>query len=278
MTERTSAQEHAHARPLWQGALHVLGAPVAEELKTWAMVGELMLEALRRLPRTSSWRRTEIIQAISQIGVGSLPIIGICTGFAGLVITSEIAWHMDKALHTVSMIPGFTAQFIFRELGVAIPACLLVAKAGAATTAELGSMKVTEQIDALKLLGIDPVDYLVMPRFIAGIISCACLTWVAIAVTLSCALLVAVVSYNFSVLEYLNALRHFVGYKDALAAVIKGTVYGALIPIIACAYGFRCQGGAEGVGTATTNSVVAGTIAVIVSDFVLTYLFTWFLA
>ena len=80
-----------------------------------------------------------------------------------MVVTNEIAYHMDLALHTVSMIPGFTGQFILRELGIAIPALLLVAKVGAAITAEVGSMKVTEQIDALKLLGIDPISYLVFP-------------------------------------------------------------------------------------------------------------------
>jgi phospholipid/cholesterol/gamma-HCH transport system permease protein len=175
------------------------------------------------------------------------------------------------------MMPGFTGQFIMREIGIAIPALLLVAKVGAATTAEVGSMKVSEQIDALKLLGIDPISFLVFPRFVAGIFATACLTLVAIAVTMACALSVAVARYNFSILEYLNALRHFIGLKDLLVALIKGMVFGAVIPIISCAYGFRCKGGAEGVGTATTNSVVASTIAVIVLDFILTYFSTWIL-
>jgi phospholipid/cholesterol/gamma-HCH transport system permease protein len=175
------------------------------------------------------------------------------------------------------MIPGFTGQFILRELGIAIPALLLVAKVGASVTAEVGSMKVTEQIDALKLLGIDPVGYLVFPRFVASIVSITCLTLVAISVTLACALLVAVTRYNFSTLEYLNALRHFVGVKDLICALIKGMVFGAVIPVMSCAYGFRCKGGAEGVGTATTNSVVSSTIAVILLDFCLTYIFTWIL-
>ena len=108
----------------------------------------------------------------------------ISTAFAGLVVTNEIAWHMDRALHTVAMIPGFTGQFILRELGIAIPALLLVAKVGASITAEVGSMKVTEQIDALKLLGIDPINYLVFPRFIASIFSGACLVLIAAGVTL----------------------------------------------------------------------------------------------
>ena len=220
------------------------------------------------------WRWNEILTAMVQIGVGSVPIITVSTAFAGLVVTNEIAWHMNEALHTTDMIPGFTAQFIIRELGIAIPALLLVAKVGASITAEVGSMKVTEQIDALVLLGIDPIGYLLFPRFVASIVSIACLTLISIAVTLSCAILVAILRYHFSLLEYLNALNHFIGFKDLLCALIKGMIFGAVIPVISCAYGFKCAGGAEGVGTATTNSVVTSTITVIALDFLLTYLFT----
>jgi phospholipid/cholesterol/gamma-HCH transport system permease protein len=220
------------------------------------------------------WRRDEILQHLVTHGIGSIPIIGISTAFAGLVVTQEIAFHMDHALHTTSMIPGFTGQFIMRELGIAVPALLIVAKVGASMTAEIGGMKITEQVDALKLLGIDPVGYLVFPRWITGIIATVSLTLIALAVTLSCAILMAVAKFNFSSLEYVNNLRHFVGLKDLACAVVKAVAYGAVTPLIACTYGFRCQGGAQGVGSATTESVVSATIAVIVLDFVLTYLFT----
>jgi phospholipid/cholesterol/gamma-HCH transport system permease protein len=202
----------------------------------------------------------------------------VCTAFAGLVTTNEIAWHMDQALHTLSMIPGFTGQFILRELGIAIPALLMVAKVGASITAEVGTMKITDQIDALKLLGIDPIGYLVFPRLVASMFANACLTLIASGVTLCFAIAIAVGRYHFSVLEYLNALQHFITYKDMALALVKGLVFGAVIPIISCAYGFRCRGGAEGVGTATTNSVVTSTVAIIVLDFILTFFFTLWIA
>ena len=236
----------------------------------------LFFETLSWIPRRP-WRWQEIAHFIVQMGLGSLPIIGFATAFAGLVVTTEIAWHMDQALNTVSMIPGFTAQFIVRELGIALPAALMVAKVGASTTAEVGTMKVTEQIDALRLLRIDPVGYLVFPRFIASIVSITCLTLIAIGITLGCAIAVAVAKYNFSVLEFMNAVRHFVGPMDLLCALVKGAVFGAIVPIISCAYGFRCGGGAKGVGSTTTDSVVTSTIAVILFDFLLTYVFTWIL-
>lgn len=233
---------------------------ISTETVTWASRGEV--------------RKDEILQQLVQHGIGSLPIIAISTAFAGIVVTQEIAYHMDHALNTTSMIPGFTGQFIMRELGIAVPALLIVSKVGASMTAEIGGMKITEQIDALKLLGINPIGYLVFPRWIASILASLALTLVALGVTLICAILMAVAQFNFSYLEYLNNLRHFVGVKDLACALVKSVTYGAVTPLIACTYGFRCTGGAQGVGTATTESVVSATIAVIVIDFILTYLFT----
>jgi phospholipid/cholesterol/gamma-HCH transport system permease protein len=242
-------------------------------MPSWKMLQEIVrlgLQTAAWLGRRP-WRWEEIRHAVVQNGIGSLPVIAFSTAFAGLVVTTEIAWHMDLALGTVSMIPGFTGQFIVRELGIAVPALLMVSKVGASTTAEVGTMKVTEQIEALRLLGIDPVGYLVFPRWVASIGAMVCLTLIAIAITLAFAISVAVISYNFSVLEFLNALRHFVGPWDLFAAAIKGAVFGAVVPIVSCAYGFQCSGGAKGVGSATTDSVVTSTILVILLDFVLTF-------
>jgi phospholipid/cholesterol/gamma-HCH transport system permease protein len=220
------------------------------------------------------WRWPQIFAAVAQAGMGSLPLVVVSTTVAGVVTTNIIAWHMDMIIHTVDMVPGFTGAFILRELGVAIPAFLMVSKVGAAITAEVGSMKVTEQIDALRLLGIDPITYLVFPRFLACIFSCLCLTIIAIVVTMTFALLIAVNKFHFGTMEYMNAVRHFVGTKDLVCAATKAIAYGAVIPIISCAYGFGCQGGAEGVGSASTNSVVTSTIAVIILDFILTFAFS----
>lgn len=220
------------------------------------------------------YRAREIIQHMHTIGVGSLPILAVSTAFAGFVITGEMAHQMDRVLHTVEMMPGFSGQFVFRELGVVIPAMILVGKVGAATTAEVSTMKVTEQIDALRLLQIDPIEYLVYPRFVASIIVITCLTIISIAITLSAAIAVSVLRYNFSVLEYLNALTKFVTFNDLTSALVKGMVFGGVMPIISCFYGFNCTGGADGVGQATTNSVVTASIIVIILDFILTFVFS----
>jgi phospholipid/cholesterol/gamma-HCH transport system permease protein len=245
------------------------------QVTIWFDIIQLLFKTMARTVDPKAWRKNEIMAAIVQAGIQSLPIVTLSTAFAGVVVTQQIAWHMSLTLHDVSMIPGFTGQFIFRELGIAIPAILLVSKVGASITAEVGTMKVTEQLDALKLLKIDPIEYLVFPRFIASLVSSACLTLISVAVTLACSTCVAVFGYHFTFLEFMNGLRHFIGAKDVLCALTKGITFGSLIPIISCAYGFRCQGGAHGVGEATTNSVVGATIAIISLDFLLTYVFKW---
>ena len=243
----------------------------------WIHIAQLFFRTLLNVFRPSAWRRAEIAHCMVQSGIKSIPIVVLSTAFAGVVVTQQIAWHMNLALHDVSMIPGFTGQFIFRELGIAIPALLLVSKVGASITAEVGTMQVTEQIDALKLLRIDPVEYLVFPRFIAGILSSACLTLLAVAVTLACSTLVGIFGYNFSFLEFLNGMKHFIGVTDLVCAVVKGVTFGSLIPIISCAYGFSCKGGAQGVGQATTEAVVSATVAISILDLIITFIFPWVL-
>ena len=123
-------------------------------LRTLLVALQLLQKLFRQLSR-GPYRHKEFMASMETIGLGSLPVITLATGFTGLVMTSEIAWHMDFALSNVSMIPGFTGQFVLRELGIAVPALLIVSKVGASMTAELASMRITEQLDAFKLLKID---------------------------------------------------------------------------------------------------------------------------
>jgi phospholipid/cholesterol/gamma-HCH transport system permease protein len=237
----------------------------------------LALSLLRRLFKEIAIgknRQSEIAAQVESIGIGSLPIITITTGFTGLVMTSEIAWHMDFALSNVSMIPGFTGQFVLRELGIAVPAMLIVSKVGASMTAELASMKITEQLDAFKLLKIDLLSYHIFPRWVACILSTVCLTMISITITLFIAMFTAVAKYHFNSQEYLNTLAQFITSMDLICAVTKAAVFGMIIPPIACAYGMNCEGGAQGVGQATTDAVVTATLSVITLDFILTAFFS----
>ena len=244
-----------------------------KHLRTLFLALQLLQKLFKQLS-TGPHRKNETLSAIENIGIGSLPIISIATGFTGLVMTSEIAWHMDFALSNVSMIPGFTGQFVLRELGIAVPAMLIVSKVGASMTAELASMRITEQLDAFKLLKIDVVSYHIFPRWVACTISTICLTLISITITLMIAMFTAVTKYHFNSQVYLNTLAQFINSMDLICAITKATVFGMIIPPIACAYGLKCEGGAQGVGQATTDAVVTATLAVIIIDFILTAFFS----
>lgn len=219
-------------------------------------------------------RRATIADQATEYILGSLPLLLSITGLTGLIMTSQMGWHLNEAMSNVSVIPGFTAQFVLRELGVTIPALLLVARIGASMTAELASMKITEQLDAMKLLKIDLVRYHIFPRAVAFLGSCVVLTLLACLIAMFFAILSAVILYGFNVDEYLNSMRPFIRPMDITCIVTKALVFGVIIPPLAFAYGIRSEGGAQGVGQATTDSVVAGYLGVSVLDFILTAVFS----
>lgn len=234
----------------------------------------LVLETIYEIFRPP-YRPHEVFKQIHFIGNQSLPIILFCVCFAAMVTILESSFHMKIVIQNDSMVPGFAAMLILRELGAVVTALLLTSRVGAGMTAEVGTMKVTEQIEALQMLGIRPVQYLVVPRFLASMVAGVLLTLLANLVCLYVAYLVSEAYLGFSVSMYLTGLRRFVQFKDLTFACLKGLAFGAVIPLVSCYFGFRCQSGAEGVGSATTRSVVTSSIAIIVIDFLLSYLFSF---
>ena len=221
-------------------------------------------------------RYKETMNQLQFVANGSFLIVIFSVCFAAMVTILESSFHMKLVIHNDSMVPGFAVMLILRELGAVVTALLLTSRVGAGFTAEVGTMKVTEQIDALKMLGISPVEYLVIPRLVAGILGTVVLTIIANMICIYCAMLVSQFYLGFTQGLFLAAMRRFVGFHDLTFAVIKSIFFGAVIPLISCYFGFRCKPGAEGVGSATTNSVVASSVAIIVIDFILSYLFTGF--
>jgi phospholipid/cholesterol/gamma-HCH transport system permease protein len=147
---------------------------------------------------------------------------------------------------------------------------------GAGIAAEVGTMQITEQNDALRMLGIDPLRFLVVPRFIACMLGGLILSLIANLACLDCAMLVTEIKLGYSSGAFLTGMRAFVTFKDLIFAGIKGACFGAVIPLVSCFFGFRCKSGAEGVGLATTNAVVTSSVLIIALDFVLTYIFSHF--
>lgn len=221
------------------------------------------------------YRVSDIFKQIQFIAVESAPVAIFCLSFAAVVTIIESSYHMKLVIQNDSLVPGFASLLILRELGVVVTALLVTSRVGAGLAAEVGSMKITEQIDALKMLGIDPVRFLAVPRFVACVVSGVLLTVVANGVCLYVAMLASEIKLGYTVGGFLVGMRTFVHFQDMIFAMIKGAAFGAVIPIYSCYFGFRCKAGAEGVGLATTNSVVATSVTIIVIDFVLSWIFSY---
>jgi phospholipid/cholesterol/gamma-HCH transport system permease protein len=222
-----------------------------------------------RKPRWEQW-----VEQMYAMGNLSVTTIVFSISFTGIVLISEYSFHMRMVLEDDALVPAFSTIMIIREIGPAITALLLVSKVGAAITAEVGTMKVTEQIEALRLLSIDPVEFLTVPRLVASTLATFCLCIMSIAICLLSGVLVSVYSLHFEPGEVLNSLFTFVRFQDFYATSVKALVFGATIPVVCCHYGFKATAGAEGVGRATTNSVVTSAILIIIQDFIITYIFS----
>jgi phospholipid/cholesterol/gamma-HCH transport system permease protein len=236
---------------------------------------DYMMESARAVA-TPPYRGKDILHQLEFVTWQSLPVILFCVCFAAAVTIIESSFHMKIVVQNDALVPGFAALLILRELGAVVSALLLTSRVGAGLAAEVGSMKVTEQIDALRMLGINPIRFLVVPRFVACLVGGLLLSLIANLVCLYCAMLVSEFKLGYSSGAFLTSMRAFVSFQDLVFAGIKGAAFGAVIPIIACWFGFRCRAGAEGVGLATTNSVVAASVTIIILDFVLTYVFSHF--
>lgn len=221
-------------------------------------------------------RYKETLHQIYFVANESLFIIVFCVSFAAVVTIIESSFHMKLVIQNDSLVPGFAAMLILRELGAVVTALLLTSRVGAGIAAEVGLMQVTEQNDALKMLGIDPIQYLVLPRLFACVLGGIVLTLIADLICIYCAMLVSESYLHFTFGMFISAMKRFVEFKDLIFSMIKGSVFGAVIPLVSCFFGFKCKAGADGVGRATTNSVVTSSIAIIILDFVLSYIFALF--
>jgi phospholipid/cholesterol/gamma-HCH transport system permease protein len=225
---------------------------------------------------TPPFRIRDTLRQFYFIANESALIVVFCVCAAAMVTIIEASFHMKLVIQNDSMVPGFASALILRELGSVTMALLITSRVGAGVAAEVGSMTITEQIDALRMLGINPIRFIVVPRFVASVAAGFVLSIIANLICLYGAMLVTTFKLGYTSGEFLLMMRTFVKFQDLIFASIKGAAFGAVIPLFSCFYGFRCKAGAEGVGLATTNSVVATSVAVIIIDFGLTFVFSFF--
>jgi len=213
-----------------------------------------------------------ILQQMRKTGVDSLPIVFLTSLFTGIVLALQSAYQMQRISAQI-YIASLVALSMTRELGPVLTGLVVAGRVGASITAELGTMKVTEQIDALETLATNPVKYLVVPRFLALLIMLPLLTLYADCIGIFGGYIVGVFKLHLSPSIYMNMTTNPLQLKDVFTGLFKSGVFAIIISIIGCHEGFRTTGGAEGVGCSTTSSVVIAFILIITADCFFTALF-----
>ena len=215
--------------------------------------------------------RRNTIEQMGIVGPDSLTIALITAVFVGAVFTIQVAREFLN-FGAVQAIGGVLGLALSRELAPVLTAVVIAARVGSAFAAEIGTMKVTEQIDALYILKSDPIDYLVIPRVIACCVMLPMLTMISLVMGAIGGIFVAEAIYNISQTTFIESIQSFVQVWDLVSAAIKAVIFGLLMAIIGCNWGLTTTGGAKGVGQSTTTAVVMALIAIFITNFFLSWL------
>ena len=213
-----------------------------------------------------------IVYQMETIGVASVGIASVTATFIGMVMAIQFAFGLQKfgGMEYVGRVVGLSFA---RELAPTLTAVIVGGRVGAGMAAEVGSMNVTEQVDAIRALGADPVKKLVMPRVVATILVMPILSFFALVLGFLGAMLVISLQFDISSEFFLRSALETVNMRDLVAGMGKTPVFGFIIAIIGCHFGLKTSGGTEGVGKSTTSTVVAVSITILIADFFLTKLF-----
>lgn len=239
----------------------------------WALLWSSLVWTQRSLTRKKvRIGRAAIYGQLVRIGVASIGINALVAASVGFILGLQMAPPLDN-LGQVELIPNIIAVAVLRELGPLISAIVMTGFAGAAITAELGTMVVGEEIEALEAHALNPVRFLVVPRLIAVVISLTLLAVIANVLAIAAGMLMGVAVLGIPPTTYWNNMLLQVDHVDFLTGLAKSAVFGLLVGVIACSNGFRVTGGAAGVGVATTNTVVQSIVSIIIADLIFTTIF-----
>jgi phospholipid/cholesterol/gamma-HCH transport system permease protein len=217
------------------------------------------------------WYPSQFMRQLFHIGYLSLPVIGLTAIFSGMVLalqsyTGFSRFNAEGAIATVVVLS------ITRELGPVLAGLMVAGRVGAAMAAELGTMRVTEQIDALTTLSTPPMHYLVAPRILASMLSLPALVLIADIIGVMGGFVVSTYQLNFNASGYLYQTLKFLETQDVISGLVKAAVFGFIIALMGCYHGYNSKGGAQGVGRATTNAVVSASILILLFNYALTVL------
>jgi len=213
-----------------------------------------------------------IIHQMVEIGYYSLPVVGLTAVFAGMVLALQ-SYTGFARFSAEGAIANVVVLSITRELGPVLAGLMVAGRIGASMAAEIGTMRVTEQIDALTTLSTNPMKYLVAPRIIAGVLMFPILVLIADIIGVFGGYLVATYKLGFNPSLYLQRTWEFLEAEDVNSGLVKAAVFGLIVTLMGCYHGYNSKGGAQGVGAATTNAVVSACILILCFDYILTELF-----
>jgi phospholipid/cholesterol/gamma-HCH transport system permease protein len=249
-------------------AMAVLQARLLQPFVALGRYSLLLMQAFASLGEFRQYRKNLFDQMV-RIGIESIPIVALAAAFSGAVTTVQTAYQLVSPLIPKTIIGSIVAPSMILELGAVVTGFILAGRVGARIAAELGTMRVTEQIDALEAMGLNSIGYLIVPRVIAGIVMFPVLYIVACFVGISGGLLVAEFSGYLSPAEFIDGAREFFQPFDPVFGVIKSIVFGFVITSISCYKGYYTAGGAEGVGQSTTQAAVSSCVYLLLADLIL---------
>jgi len=251
--------------------LATLGRAVIAACETSGRVALFAAEGMSHIVRPPFYWRL-FGRAMLEIGYFSLPVVALTAVFTGMVLALQSYTGFSR-FSAQGAVANLVVLSVTRELGPVLAGLMVAGRVGAAMAAEMGTMRVTDQIDALTTLSTNPMKYLVAPRLLAGIIALPLLVLIADILGVMGGFIVSTVKLGFNVGTYLQNTINFLHAEDVISGLVKAAVFGFLITLMGCYQGYTSKGGAQGVGAATTAAVVSASILILAFDYVLTEMF-----
>jgi phospholipid/cholesterol/gamma-HCH transport system permease protein len=248
-------------------SLQYIGQKAIRFFREMGQVSQLFWGIIRSFPYIPRSRKI-IFYQMEHIGVNSLPLVIIIAVFTGAVAAWQAAYQL-KGVAPLSFLGAATSRAIVTELGPVLTGIVIAGRVGASIAAELGTMKVTEQIDALETMAISPVRYLAMPRFLAAILMMPLLVTFANVIAVLGAYIVSNYFLDISYAVFFSSVKRFFLMSDFMAGLVKAIVFGGVTSLLGCHIGFRTEGGAEGVGLSTIRSFVLSAALILILDYIL---------
>lgn len=248
-----------------------IGAGILALLRSAGAVAQFALQTLWAMIRPPYFGG-QLLQQLYRIGFLSLPVVGLTALFTGAALALNI-YTGGSRFNAEAFVPNIVSLGIVRELGPVIAALMLSGRVSSGIAAEIGAMRATEQIDALHTLSTDPMRYLIAPRVLAGVIVLPLLVAIADIIGIYGGYLVSVHTLDFNPATYIRNSVDILEPFDVTSGLIKAAVFGFLLTLMGCYHGYNAAGGAQGVGRAATNAVVAAAVLIFAANFLLTSLF-----